>query len=164
MKQKIILTIVLTFGILILTGCTKQISEIDQAVKKTNKDLSAARVEARDAKRISDVNILNTIVQIYIVDKKEIPTIKDGNGHYRSFKLIKNSSDFKTLESVIKDYDSSMYIPVDPSDPERYYEFYSDSHKYTIKAYLEENNGNCKQIRPDYCEFEIKGNIDSLLN
>jgi len=163
MKQKIFLTAILAMALLMSTGCAKQAVEIGQLANKANQDSEALQVKSRDAKRVADANILSTTIQLYILDTKKIPTIKDGNGNLRAFKLIKNSADFKTLESTIKANDSSMYIPVDPQDPDRYFEFYSDGQIYTIKTLLEQDNGNCKQIKPGYCEFEVKGYAKSVL-
>lgn len=164
MKQKIFFIPILALGLLVLSGCAKQSTIIGQITGQMVKNLEEARIENRDAKRLTDVKLIDTIIQIYILNTERMPTIKDSNGNFRSFKLIKDSSDFITLESAIKENVPSGDIPVDLSDPIRYYEFYSDGQNYIIKAYLEQDNGNCKQTKPGYCEFEIKGNMDAVLN
>ncbi len=147
-----------------LTGCSQQFKEIKQNTKQAKNEINDLSIESRDAKRVADANILNTTIQLYILDAETLPTIKDTDGNFKSLKLINNSSDFKQFEKLIKNNDPSMSIPTDPLDPDRYFEYYSDGKTYTIKTYLEQKNTNCTQTKPGYCEFVIEGNIDTVLN
>ncbi|MFA4872416.1 MAG: DUF4190 domain-containing protein [Patescibacteria group bacterium] len=139
-------------------------NQVTGLIDNAKQELDTAAVKSRDAKRIADARILNTTIQIYALDTEKLPIAKDEKNNFRPFKLIKGSPDFTSLESEIKGNDSSQYITADPSDPERYYEYFSDGKIYTIKAYLEQTNvENCKEVKSGYCEFEIKGDLASAL-
>lgn len=163
MKQKFIL-VILVVGVLTLTGCSNEVKQIGDLTKKASQDLDATRMKARDAKRIADARILSTGIQLYALDAESLPTAKDDKGNFRAMKLIKGSADYTLLESTLKSKDSTSYLPSDPAEPERYFEYFSDGKIYTIKTPLEQSGiENCKQIKPGFCEFEVKGDLDSVL-
>jgi hypothetical protein len=163
MNKKLLLTS-LILGVLVLSGCTQEIEKIGEIAQKSSQNLETVKIKGRDAKRIADINILNTVVKIYVLDKEKLPMLKDEKGSFRLFQLIKGSSDFSDFETEIKSSDKNFYVPTDPSDPERYYEYFSDGQIYIIKAVLEESNiQNCKETKPGFCELEIRGDLKSVL-
>jgi hypothetical protein len=165
MKKQFLLTALLLISIsLISTGCVQQVKEIKDITKQTQKDLSEAKIEARDAQRVSNIKIFHTTLQLYALDAKKLPSKQDANRNYQSFKLIKNSSDFKTVESELKSIDSSFYIPVDPNDPNRYIEFYSDNEIYWVKTFLTQKSDNCEMNTDNYCVYTIQGTLENIFN
>lgn len=161
-SKKIILSILIVLA-LIIAGYFKVSREIKPATEKFNRDMAVLEIKSRDAKRVSDIKILNTTIQIYALDKEKLPTKKDEKGNFVPFNLTKDSSDYNNLESEINGYDKTLHISSDPST-DRYYSYFSDGKIYSIKAYLEqENTQGCKVTKPGFCEFEIKGDLESIL-
>jgi len=160
--KKIILSIVFVL-FLIIVGYFKISKEMEPATEKLNKNLATLDMRSRDSKRVADIKILDTTIQIYAYDKEKLPTKKDEKGNFLPFNLIKDSTDYNNLESEINNYDKTLHISSDPST-DRYYSYFSDGKIYSVKAYLEQDNiQGCKPTKPGFCEFEIKGDLASIL-
>ncbi|MEI6379092.1 MAG: hypothetical protein WCO55_05515 [Candidatus Falkowbacteria bacterium] len=163
MKHKKVILSILLVIVLIVIGYFKVAKEMKPATEKLNKDLSALEVKKRDARRTADIKILSLAIQIYALDKEKLPVKKDSKGNFVSYKLLSGSSDFNELESILNGNNPEQHAKSDPS-PDRYYEYYSDGKVYSVKGWLEQENiQNCKLIKPEYCEFEVKGDLATIL-
>jgi type II secretion system protein G len=93
--------------------------------------LGAARVKARDSKRLSDLKQMQTALELYYTDQNAYPSgdaISLGNSSYACL----NSSGFTT------DACASPYMAKVPTDPKTgYYKYTVGSGTYTINATLE---------------------------
>lgn len=162
MKQKIFIINLLLM--ILLSGCSKGVNEIVDLTKKSNQALETAQMKSRDARRVSEAKILDIRIQLYADGTGKLPVAKDDAGNFKSLKLIKNSADFKQLDAELLRFENEQALEADPLDPERYYEYFSNGEIYSIKAFLEQNNfEKCKESKPGYCEFEIRGKLESAL-
>ncbi|MFH1412456.1 MAG: DUF4190 domain-containing protein [bacterium] len=137
---------------------------VKDIVDDTTQKLDVATTEARDARRFSDVKILNIAIQLYALDTEALPTAKDSDGSYKTLELIKDSADFNLLLAALKNFDPTLDVPVDPFDPDRSYEYFSDGENYTIKVFFEsDDKEDCQPIESSYCEYEITGSLTQIL-
>jgi len=162
MKQKIFLMILAVFA-LTLTGCAKEAVEIGGIAQKANQDLKVIeekRVQNRDWKRTRDLEYLANTIRVYADDNNQFPKTLDDKGVVSTLKLINKSEDFKLFETAIKSLDSSLAVPIDPLDPDRYYEYNSDGKSYSVKVYLEQDGAeNCESVKKGYCQMKISEDL-----
>ena len=165
MKQKILISTMFV-GVIFLTGCSSEMNTVVDIIKidaiKKIADLEVKQAENRDWKRTRDLDILLKIMQIYASDNNKIYANKDDKGTYKLLKLIKGSPDYNTFKDVVNKV-GLHELSSDPSDPERYYEYFSDEKTFSIKADLEIANSNCKVISPGHCEYEVKSDLQTSL-
>lgn len=142
-----------------LTGCFHQSgddliprSEAEKMVAEVTQQcvesLEEARGMARDAKRISDIRALQTAAELFFAENGKYPVIKT------NVAVKSNESEWSKLMQMMYFTNPKAY-PIDPQNPDKYYQYTSDGKKFTITAVFENENYGCEPIRDGLCKFEV---------
>ena len=158
-KHLLLFTAISICSLIVLSGCAQKVSDL---AGQKMEEVDETRTWAKDEKRRSSVRMLSIAVELYALDEEKLPFKKDANGTYQSYKLIKDSADFNLLQSQLQKVGSYLEVPVDPDDPNRYLEYYSNGDTFLVKAFLSGQSDDCKMNSNNLCEFVIKKALKDL--